>query len=87
MVNGGVCSLLGLWQLEWLWGDYWIMAGSITIGCGLGILIRINPFFPEIKTANILNQPNLSDLVSNPQTIPVDSQPICLTGQLLGRRV
>lgn len=83
---GGVCSLLGLWQLEWLWGDYWIMAGSITIGCGLGILTRINYFFPEIKPPNILNQPNLSDLVSNPQTIPVDSQPICLRGQLLGRR-
>jgi hypothetical protein len=62
------------------------MAGSITIGCGLGILTRINYFFPEIKPPNILNQPNLSDLVSNPQTIPVDSQPICLRGQLLGRR-
>ncbi|HAN74902.1 MAG TPA: Zn-dependent protease [Planktothrix sp. UBA8402] len=82
---GGLCSLLGMWQLEWLWGDYWIMASSICIGCSLGILIRINPFFPEIKPANILNQPNLSDLVINPKTIPLDSQPICLTGQLLGR--
>lgn len=83
---GGLCSVLGLWQLEWLWGDYWIMAGSIPIGCSLGILIRINPLFPEIKPSKVLNQPNLSDLVINPKSIPLDSQPICLTGQLLGRR-
>lgn len=82
---GGVCSGLGLWQLEWLWGDYWIMAGSIVMGCSLGILVRINPFFPEIKPTNLLNEPNLSDLITNPKTIPLDSQPICLTGELLGR--
>lgn len=82
---GGLCSMLGLWQLEWLWGDYWIMAGSIPIGCSLGIFIRTNPFFPEIKSSNILNQPHLSDLVIKPNAIPLDSQPICLTGQLLGR--
>ncbi|HBW57748.1 MAG TPA: Zn-dependent protease [Oscillatoriales bacterium UBA8482] len=82
---GGVCSGLGLWQLEWLWGDYWIMAGSIVMGCSLGILVRINPFFPEIKPNNLLNEPNLSDLITSPKTIPVDSQPISLTGELLGR--
>ncbi|MFM6357626.1 MAG: M48 family metalloprotease [Planktothrix sp.] len=82
---GGLCSALGLWQLEWLWGDYWIMAGCIPIGCSLGIFIRINPFFPKIKPSNLFNQPNLSDLMINPKSIPLDSQPICLTGQLLGR--
>ncbi|MBE9146503.1 M48 family metalloprotease [Planktothrix mougeotii] len=82
---GGLCSILGLWQLEWLWGDYWIMAGCIPIGCSLGIFIRTNPFFPEIKSSNLLNQPHLSDLVIKPNAIPLDSQPICLTGQLLGR--
>ncbi|VXD13747.1 conserved membrane hypothetical protein [Planktothrix serta PCC 8927] len=83
---GGLCSILGLWQLGWLWGDYWIMAGAIPIGCSLGIFIRINPFFPEIKPSNILKNSNLSNLVTNPNTIPLDSQPICLTGQLLGRK-
>ncbi len=85
-VMGGLCSVLGLWQLEWLWGDYWIMAGSIPIGCSLGIFIRINSLFPEIKPSNLDNQPNLSDLMINPKSIPLNSQPICLTGQLLGRR-
>ena len=82
---GGLFYLLGWWQVEWLWGDYWILAGCIPIGCSLGLMIRTNPFFPEIKSFNLVNNPNLFDLIQNSDTIPVDSQAISVTGQLLGR--
>ncbi len=82
---GGLFYLLGWWQVEWLWGEYWIVAGCIPIGCSLGLMIRTNPFFPEIKSLNLVNNPNLFDLIRNPETIPLDSQRISVTGQLLGR--
>lgn len=83
---GGIFSTVGVWQLEWLLGDFWILAGCIPLACSLGIFIRINSFFPDIKPATLLPKPNLVSLLTNPNALPIDSQPLRLEGKLLGRK-
>ncbi|NET27907.1 M48 family metalloprotease [Okeania sp. SIO1I7] len=82
---GGISSAVGLWRLDWLLGDISILVGSLAIGFSIGILIRINHFFPDIKPAKIWQHPNLLKLLTDPEALPLDSQPIQLKGQLLGK--
>ena len=82
---GGFSSAVGLWRLDWLWGDISILVGSIAIGFSIGIFIRINHFFPDIKPAKILQHPNLLKLLTDSEALPLDSQQIQLKGQLLGK--
>ncbi|NET45210.1 M48 family metalloprotease [Okeania sp. SIO2B3] len=82
---GGISSAFGLWRLDWLLGDISILVGSLAIGFSIGILIRINHFFPDIKPAKIWQHPNLLKLLTDPEALPLDSQPIQLKGQLLGK--
>ncbi|MGL5083211.1 MAG: M48 family metalloprotease [Microcoleaceae cyanobacterium] len=82
---GGICSLLGIWQLEWLLGDRSLLFGCILLCCSLGIFLRINAFFPQIQRANLLRNPDLSQLFCNPKPIPVEAQSVQLEGKLLGR--
>ncbi|MBO0350444.1 M48 family metalloprotease [Phormidium pseudopriestleyi FRX01] len=85
-VFGAVAVNLGLRELDWVWGDRSILQGSLLIGVSLGIFLRINSFFPDITSKNIRTNPTLPDLLTDPDAIPVDSLPIGLEGQLLGRR-
>ncbi|MEG4321192.1 MULTISPECIES: zinc metalloprotease HtpX [unclassified Microcoleus] len=81
---GGMLSRTSIWLLDWLWGDRSIIWGCLPIGFCLGTLLRINYFFPDItprKTAS----PSLPEILSNPESLPVDAQPVQLSGQLLGR--
>ncbi|NEP82993.1 MAG: M48 family metalloprotease, partial [Okeania sp. SIO3B3] len=82
---GGISSAVGLWRLDWLWGDISILVGSLAIGFSIGILIRINHFFPDIKPSKTLQHPNLLELLTAPEALPLDSQSIQLKGQLLGK--
>ncbi|MGB3533040.1 MAG: zinc metalloprotease HtpX [Microcoleaceae cyanobacterium] len=84
---GGIFAALGVWQLEWLLGDTAILTGCIPIGCSLGLFLRMNSFFPELKPSQRRIQPDLAELYANPQNIPVDSLGICIEGQLLGRSI
>ncbi|OWY68730.1 hypothetical protein B7486_24630 [cyanobacterium TDX16] len=77
---------LGNPYLAWMWGDWWIVRGSLAIGLSLGIFLRLNALFPETKSTSLLNRPNLADLLSNPYLLPVVPQPLRLQGKLLGRR-
>ncbi|WP_367287163.1 M48 family metalloprotease [Laspinema palackyanum] len=83
---GAVAVNLGFVALDWVWGDRSILQGSLLIGVSLGIVLRINAFFPDITSKNIRTNPTLPDLLTDPDAIPVDSLPIGLEGQLLGRR-
>ncbi|MCC3406971.1 MAG: M48 family metalloprotease [Microcoleus sp. PH2017_10_PVI_O_A] len=79
-----IFSKTSIWQLDWLLGDRSILWGCLPIGFSIGTLMRINHFFPDItprKTAS----PSLPEILSNPETLPVDAQPVQLSGQLLGR--
>ena len=82
---GGLLNLLGAWNLFWVIGDRAILLSCICFGISLGIFLRINRFFPDITTIALRKTPTLSQLLSDPSLMPLDSQPIQLQGQLLGR--
>ncbi|MEB3340489.1 M48 family metalloprotease [Okeania sp.] len=78
-------SVIGLWRLDWLFGDVSILVGCLTMGFSIGILMRINQFFPDLKLTKILQNSDLLELLTNPNALPLDSQIIQLKGQLLGK--
>jgi Zn-dependent protease with chaperone function len=97
-IPAGLMVAVLLWAVGWLsaqvgWAGFSWLAGdrSILVACGLlgfsiGMFLRINPFFPDIKRSNLAVEPDLASLLSEPQALPVDSTPMQLTGTLLGRR-
>lgn len=82
---GGIFYLLNWWQVDWLFGDFWLLAGCLPIGYSFGTIIRINRFFPDLRPSKILDDPSLPQLLSSPEALPSDSQPVRLHGKLLGR--
>ena len=83
---GWIADKVNWLDLTWLTGDRSVLVGLVLIGFGIGSMIRINAFFPDIKRANLLVDPDLTDLLATPTALPIDSQPIRLEGKLLGRR-
>ncbi|MEG4346653.1 zinc metalloprotease HtpX [Microcoleus sp. A003_D6] len=81
---GGIFSRTSFWQLDWLLGDRSIIWGCLPIGFSIGTLMRINYFFPDI-TPRETASPSLPEILSNPDSLPLDAQPVRLSGQLLGR--
>jgi hypothetical protein len=58
----------------------------ILVAFSLSVFLWINRYFPDIKPSTVRKEPNLGDLLTNPDTLPPDSQPLQLSGKLLGRR-
>ncbi|MEG4215484.1 zinc metalloprotease HtpX [Microcoleus sp. Pol14C6] len=81
---GWIFSRTSFWQLDWLWGDRSIIWGCLPIGFSIGTLMRINYFFPDI-TPRETASPSLPEILSNPESLPLDAEPVWLEGQLLGR--
>ncbi|MEG4281667.1 zinc metalloprotease HtpX [Microcoleus sp. A006_D1] len=81
---GWIFSRTSIWLLDWLVGDRSILWGCLPIGFCLGTLMRINYFFPDI-TPRETTSPSLPEILSNPETLPIDAQPVQISGQLLGR--
>ncbi len=82
---GKISSAIGFWRLDWLWGDISILVGCLAIGSSIGILMRINHFFPDIKRTQLWQNPDLLELLTNQEALPLDSQPIQFKGQLIGK--
>ncbi|MBD2183163.1 zinc metalloprotease HtpX [Aerosakkonema funiforme] len=82
---GGISSLMRFRPLDWMWGDPSIIYGCLLIGISIGILLRIDSFFPDMKPLSVKKEAVLADLLTNPVALPADSQPIYLEGKLLGR--
>ncbi|AFY43044.1 M48 family metallopeptidase [Nostoc sp. PCC 7107] len=72
-------------NLKWIYEDWNFVSGCLLIGFSIGLVIRMNAFFPNLKTANYQANENLPNLLANPSAIPIDSTSVCLVGQLLGR--
>jgi Zn-dependent protease with chaperone function len=83
---GGLVNPLGLWQISWFYGDLSLLWGSLWLGLGIGILLRINRYFPDINPTNIRRNAQLDTLVKNPMGLPTDSVAVRLQGILVGRR-
>jgi Zn-dependent protease with chaperone function len=81
---GWIAGKAGWLGLSWLWRDQSVLVGSPLIGFSFGTFLRINAFFPDIKHSN--THTDLAQLLSPPTALPVDSQPVRLQGQILGRR-
>jgi len=62
-----------------------LLVACILVTFSLCIFLWINRYFPDIKPATLQTEPNLEDLIGNPASLPADSQPVQLTGKLLGR--
>ncbi|HEY9295669.1 MAG TPA: hypothetical protein VIQ31_04730, partial [Phormidium sp.] len=84
---GGISNFLKLKQvlLDWMWGDWSLIYGCLLIGISLGILFRLNAFFPDRKTPSQQKDSSLSQLLANPATLPIDTQQVTWEGKLLGR--
>jgi hypothetical protein len=82
---GGIFYLFNWWQVDWLLGDVWLLAGCLPIGYSLGTIIRINRFFPDLRPSKVWDDPSLPELLSSPEALPSDSQPVRFHGKLLGR--
>lgn len=86
---GGVGRVLEARATGWMYGDLSLTVGLAAIGAGLGLMVRINPFFPEIRPLGLAaagdrDRPIASTLC-NPYAFPLNSQPLRLEGKLLGR--
>ncbi|MCY7321195.1 MAG: M48 family metalloprotease [Phormidesmis sp. CAN_BIN36] len=91
----------GAQQISWLASDYNLFVGFMMIGLGLGIFLRFNSFFPELKHLEPDRSPIRSlnesapltasedllwlPLMTRPDALPINTQPVRLEGTLLGR--
>lgn len=85
---GWIGNLANIRQILWLYQDRngSLLMGSLLIGFSISIFAYINAYFPDITPSNAIAEPNLLNLYDNPTALPSESQPVSLTGQLLGRR-
>ncbi|MGF1460052.1 MAG: M48 family metalloprotease [Leptolyngbyaceae cyanobacterium] len=81
----GLLKPLGLWQVGWIYGDRSVVWGILLLSIGMGFMFSINRYFPDITAGNRLKDPSLAALYQNPCALPTVSQPVRLTGKLLGR--
>ncbi|MBU7585948.1 MAG: M48 family metalloprotease [Nostoc sp. TH1S01] len=72
-------------NLKWIYEDWNFVSGCLLIGFSIGLVIRMNSFFPNIKTASRQADQTLPNLLANPSAMPIDNTSVCLVGQLLGR--
>ena len=82
---GVISSAVGLWRLDWLFGDISILVCCLAMGFSIGVLMRINHFFPDIKPTKVFQNPELLELLTDLKALPLDSQTIQLKGKLLGK--
>jgi Zn-dependent protease with chaperone function len=73
-------------NLKWIYDDWSFVTGCIAICFSIGVLIRINSFFPDLKGANLQGDQQLPNLLDNPVAIPIDNVGVSLSGKLIGRR-
>jgi Zn-dependent protease with chaperone function len=84
---GWIAQELDVRQMGWIFRDRaWLIPGLMLTGFSIGTLIRINAFFPDLKPTNLSVEPNFLELLSHPQSLPIDSRTVRFSGKLLGRR-
>ena len=83
---GKISYYLYIWQFVWMSNAAFFLDACVLVAFSLCAFIWINNYFPDIKGSKVWKQPNLASFFANPYTLSPDSQPIQLTGRLLGRR-
>lgn len=72
-------------NLKWIYDNWNFLTGCVLIGFSIGTLVRINSFFPDIKLNLAQTNENFITLLTNPTSLPVDSNCVVLSGKLIGR--
>jgi len=84
---GQMGDYLDIWQVIWMHNARRpFLNACILIAFSLSLVTLINRYFPDIKQPTVRTEPNLAELFANPTSLPPDSLPVQLTGQLLGRK-
>ncbi len=81
---GQIATQLRWFELSWLATDQSVFWACCLLGFGIGLFLRINAFYPDIKRANLVDF-NLPQLLSDPQRLPLDSLPMQIQGKLVGQ--
>ncbi|WP_414578662.1 M48 family metalloprotease [Anabaena sp. CCY 9402-a] len=72
-------------NLKWIYEDWSFVIGCLLICFSIGMVIRMNSFFPDIKANSVHTDEQLPYLLANPSSIPIDSVKVRFVGKLLGR--
>lgn len=79
---------IGQWlkwpALDWMHQDLGLVAACMLMGIGLGTMLRINRFFPDLSFEMPISQ-SLPLWISDPGLLPISSVPAKLSGTLMGR--
>lgn len=87
-----VIGILGVrmrWEIvSWMASDQTILIGLPLVSVCVGILIRLNPFFPDLQVQGRKtgHQETLPPLLANATLIPLNSQTVRLEGTVIGRQ-
>ncbi|MFK0732752.1 MAG: M48 family metalloprotease [Gloeotrichia echinulata GP01] len=81
-----IAFALKLLNLKWIYQDWSFVTGCLLIGLSIGMIIRMNALFPDIKPATVQTDDRLPNLLANPSAIPIDSINVRFVGKLLGRQ-
>ena len=82
---GQIGDRLNIWQVIWMHNARPFLDACILVAFSLSLFLWINRYFPDIKPSTVRTEPNLGESLSHPATLPPDSEPVQLTGKLLGR--
>lgn len=92
----GLTVWIGLWlvgalahglnqpALDWMYEDRGLFLCCLLMGFGIGNLLRINRFFPDLRS-DMPPSDDLAQRLSTPNLLPVSSLPTKLSGILMGR--
>ncbi|MEA5597332.1 M48 family metallopeptidase [Rivularia sp. UHCC 0363] len=81
---GRLATQLRWFELSWLATEQSVFWACCLLGFGIGLFVRINPFYPDIKRANLVDF-DLPQLLSDPDRLPLDSLPVQVQGKLVGQ--
>ncbi|MGB3788232.1 MAG: hypothetical protein WA949_09485, partial [Phormidesmis sp.] len=81
---GAIASTFKWPILDWMHKDIGLFQCCLLLGAGVGTILRINRFFPDLSFAMQPSQA-VPEWTCSSQLLPVDSLPAKLTGTLLGR--
>ena len=81
---GAIAHALKWPVLDWMHQDKGLFGCCVLLSTGIGIILRINRFFPDLSFENPLST-CWAQWLEDPELLPIDSIPINLAGTVIGR--